>query len=83
MTSKGSSKAWTEELERAVAGAGLPFRVAVAWVEKGDHIWCAELVDRRTGADRSIRLDASQFATEMERKNEVIRQLGMPQRASR
>jgi molybdenum-dependent DNA-binding transcriptional regulator ModE len=83
VTSKGWSKAWTEELERAVAGAGLPFRVAFAWVEKGNQVWCAELVDRRTGGDRSIRLDASQFATEMERKNEVVRQLGIPQRTSR
>ncbi len=83
MTNKGWSKAWSEELERVVAGAGLPFRVTFAWIEKGNNAWCAELVDRRTGADRSIRLDAGQFPTEMERKGEVVRLLGMPQRANR
>lgn len=75
MSSKGWSKAWTEELERMIAAANLPYRVGFAWVEGGQSAWCAELVDRRTGNERRIRLEVAQFPTDVERKAEVLRQL--------
>ena len=70
-----TQKEWTQEVERALSGAGLPWRVASAWVEQVGSALCAELVDMRTGKERSIRLPGLVFRTEAERRGEIVRQL--------
>ena len=70
-----TQKEWTREVERALAAAGLPWRVAAAWVEQVGSALCAELVDIRSGKERSIRLPALVFRTDKERREEIVRQL--------
>ena len=70
-----TNKEWTEEVSRAIDGAGLPWRVFAAWVEAKSPTCCAELTDTRSGRDRRISLMCDQFPTAADRRNEIIRQL--------
>jgi hypothetical protein len=62
-------------VEGIVAATALPWRVSAAWTEHAGTVLCAELVDKRTGGDRSIRLSAATFGSEGERREEIVRQL--------
>ena len=70
-----TEKEWTEEVERAAAGAGLPCRVHAAWFEHKGPICCAELTDSRSGKEHRVRLSREEFATVTERRAEIVRQL--------
>jgi hypothetical protein len=70
-----TDKQWQQEVNSALAGAGLPWRASAAWVEQGGVALCAELVDTRTGKERAIRLSAVVFGSESERRAEIARQL--------
>ena len=76
-----TNKNWNEEVSRAIAGAGLPWRVAAAWIEQSSALCCAELADTRSGAERRISLSPGSFPTTADRRNEIIRQLQHPPRA--
>lgn len=69
-----TDKDWKEEVQSALAGAGLPWLVTAAWVGRGEAGCEAELVDMRTGRERTIRLSHQQFSTEAERRAEIVRQ---------
>ena len=66
--------AWKEEVERALSGAGVPWRVRDAWVELSSAVLCAELSDTRTGKECRIRLASARFSTVVERRAEIVRQ---------
>ncbi|MNC89869.1 hypothetical protein D3C83_58740 [compost metagenome] len=70
-----TEKEWTEEMERALAGAGLPCRVRAAWIEHKGPMCYAELTDTRTGKERMIRLSRLEFATLADRRAEIVRQV--------
>jgi hypothetical protein len=70
-----TDKEWTEEVDRAVAGAALPCRVHAAWVQHGSVMCYAELVDTRSGKDRTIEVSRKEFATVAARRAEIVRQL--------
>ena len=70
-----TQKDWTEEVERALAGAGLPCRVHAAWIEHGGAMGCAEVTDTRSGKERTIRLSLEEFASVAARRAEITRQL--------
>ena len=70
-----TKKEWTEEVSRAVDGAGLPWRVFTSWVEQNSPLCGAELTDIRSGRERRIGLARDLFPTEADRRNEIIRQL--------
>ena len=64
---------WTEELSRALGGAGLPWRVSSAWCT-GDA-YAAELTNIKSGASRDIQLSTLSFPSPTERRHEILRQL--------
>jgi hypothetical protein len=68
-------KDWKEEVATAVAGLGLPWRVFAAWVERDGATCCAELTDTRSGKERTVRLSRQVFASEADRRAEIVRQL--------
>jgi hypothetical protein len=70
-----TDKEWKEEVDRAVAGAGLPCRVAAAWLERRATRYVADLTDTRSGKERTISLSGQEFATVTARRAEIIRQL--------
>lgn len=70
-----TDKEWTEEVERAMAGAGLPWRVHAAWVEQRGPMCYAELTDTRSGRERIVELSRESFTTVAERRNELVRRL--------
>ena len=72
-------KEWREEVERALAGSGLPWRVVSAWDEQKGPICCAEVANTSSGKDRTLRLSRTEFATTAERRAEIVRQLGLVQ----
>ena len=69
-----TNKEWNAEIDSAVAGLGLPWRVFAAWVER-DIVCCAELTDTRSGRDRTVKLSRQEFPTEAGRRAEIVRQL--------
>ena len=69
-----TDKEWAREVERALAAEGLPWRVSAAWVEQVGSTLCADLVDMRSGMERSVRLPRLVFRTEAERRAEILRQ---------
>ena len=69
------SSQWKEEVERAVAASGLPWRVSFAWIEENAAQCCADVTDRRYENDRTLRLSEKQFVTEAQRRAEIVRQL--------
>ena len=70
-----TEKEWTEEIERAVAGACLPCRVHAAWMEHKGPMCYAELTDTRSGKERMIRLSRTEFTTVNDRRAEIVRQV--------
>lgn len=70
-----TDKQWQAEVQRAVDGMGLPWRVHAAWFEQDNTMWCADLTDTRTGKERSVRLARAAFESEQERRAEIVRQL--------
>jgi hypothetical protein len=70
-----TDKEWKEEVERAVAGAGVLWEVRSAWIERRSDVYAADLVDKRTGTDRTVRLSSPEFPTAAERRAEIVRQL--------
>ena len=70
-----TQKEWQEEVDRAVAGSGLPWRLSAAWLEQNSARCCAEVKDTRSGKERTVRLSHSQFTTTAERRAEIVRQL--------
>jgi hypothetical protein len=74
-----TDRQWKEEIDRAVGGAGLPYRVVAAWIERG-RFCCADLADQRTGKDRTVRICHETFAMPAERRAEIVRQLQEPGR---
>jgi hypothetical protein len=75
-----TEKRWKEEVGRALAGAGLPWNVAAAWIQKDSAEFCADVVDQRSGKDRRIRLSGEQFSTDAARRAEIVRQVQRPDR---
>ena len=67
-------KEWEQEVATAIAG-GLPWRVLSAWLDQGSHDCCADLVDERTGKQRSVRLSRLTMSTAALRRQEIRRQL--------
>lgn len=70
-----TDREWRDEAERMLAAVGLPWRVVAAWTEQAGTVLCADLVDTRSGRDRSIRIPAVAFSTQAERRGELVRQL--------
>jgi hypothetical protein len=70
-----TEKDWTEEVARALAGAGLPCRVHAAWIDHGGEMCHAEVTDTRSGKERTIRLSRLEFASVAARRAEITRQL--------
>ena len=70
-----TEKEWKEEVGRALAAAGLPWGVSAAWVQQNSFDCVAELVDSRSGKERSIKLSHQRFPTEAERRAEIVRQV--------
>ena len=70
-----TQKQWAQEVERALSGAGLPWRLTSAWIEQAGSTLCAGLADMRTGSERSIRLPGLVFRTHAERRVEIVRQV--------
>ena len=68
-------KAWKEEVGGVLAGGGLPWSVAAAWVEQAGVMCCADVIDQRSGKDRSIRVSLEEFPTAAARRLEIARQL--------
>jgi hypothetical protein len=75
MKADATAKAWSEEITRAVAGSGLPWRVAVTWVEQNRSMFYADLVDVRSGRERRVCLAVDRFPTASDRRVEIARQL--------
>lgn len=73
-----TDRQWKEELERAIAAFAYPWRVRTAWVEQAGSLLGADLVDTRTGNERTIRLAALVFRTDAERRTEIARLLQAP-----
>lgn len=70
-----TDKEWKEEVAGVLAGGGLPWSVAAAWVEQASAMCCADVVDQRSGKERSIRLSRQHFQTAPARRAEIVRQL--------
>jgi len=68
-------KAWKEEVTGVLAGGGLPWTVGAAWVEQTSAMCCADVVNQRSGKERSIRIPQQQFPTAAARRAEIVRQL--------
>ena len=68
-------KHWAEEVERAIAGSGLPWRVHASWIEHRGPMCHAELTDTRSGKDCTIELSREEFASVTARRAEIVRQL--------
>ena len=66
---------WKEEVERAVSGAGAPWRVVGAWASQISETCSADLIDMRSGKERRISLARDQFQTLAARRAEIVRQL--------
>ena len=66
---------WKEEVDRAIAASGLPWRVSSTWLEDDAGQCCAIITDRRFGRDRTIRFSQQEFSTEQQRRAELVRQL--------
>jgi hypothetical protein len=71
-----NDKQWTEEVERTLAGAGLPCRVQSAWIQHGGDMCHAVLTDTRSGKERTIGLSRQEFSTVVARRAEIVRQAG-------
>ena len=70
-----TEKDWKEEVARVVASAGVPWVVKAAWIEKRSEAYVAELVDNRSGKERTIRFSGQQHGTAPERRAEILRLL--------
>lgn len=70
-----TDKEWKEEVERVVAGAGVRWEVRSAWIERRSDVYAADLIDQRSGAERTVRLSSSEFSTAAQRRAEIVRQL--------
>ena len=70
-----TDKHWAEEVERAIAGAGLPWRVHASWIENHGSVCYAELTDTRSGKERTIEVSLDVFASVAGRRDEIVRQL--------
>jgi hypothetical protein len=70
-----TDKEWKEEVERVVASAGVPWVVRVAWIERRSEVYAADLVDNRSGKERTIRFSSQKHATAPERRAEILRLL--------
>ena len=76
MTQAGAiERAWKEEVERAVDGSGLPWRVSAAWIEQKRPMYCASLTDTRSGKECRVSLSPDDFATVSARRIESVRQV--------
>lgn len=69
-----TSDQWKQEIERALGGLGALWRVNTAWVEQSSPICAARIADAR-GNERVVSLARDRFATEAERRVEILRQL--------
>jgi hypothetical protein len=68
---------WLDELDTAIASAGLPWRVFTAWVEQDSPMCFAELThDEKQRNTRRVSLARDRFPTVAERRAEILRQLG-------
>jgi hypothetical protein len=65
---------WHEEVERALASAGIPWRLSIAWVEPSNDL-CYVSARHTDGTERTLRLSCSEFPTAAERRDEILRQL--------
>jgi hypothetical protein len=70
-----TEKEWGEEVERAIAGSGLMWRLSAAWTERSNDLYCADVRSTTSGKDRTIRLACSEFITVAQRRAEIVRQL--------
>ncbi len=70
-----TQKEWREEVDRALAGSGLPWRLFSAWVEQKSAMCCADVTNTSSGKDRTVRLLGSEFTTTAARRAEIVRQL--------
>jgi hypothetical protein len=68
-------KDWNQEVVSAVGGLGLPWRVSSSWIEPDGAMCCAELTDTRSGKERTVRLSREAFASQADRRAEIVRQL--------
>ena len=68
-----TERSWTEEVMRALAAAGLPWRVGCCWCEKAACV--AEVVHHGTGTTRVITLPLDTFSTSALRRFELVRTL--------
>jgi hypothetical protein len=70
-----TDKHWAEEVERAITGMALPWRVRASWIEHHHDMCYAELMDTSSGRERPIALSRQEFATVAARRAEIVRQL--------
>jgi hypothetical protein len=68
-------KEWNEEVQSAVAGLGLPWRISATWVERDGTMCCANLTHTTSGKERTVRVSRQTFAAAADRRAEVVRQL--------
>lgn len=71
-----TEKEWREEVDRALGGAGLPWRLFAAWIDANRITCCAEVTHTSNGKMRTVRLSQTQFDTVAARRVEISRQLG-------
>jgi hypothetical protein len=70
-----TDKHWAEEVERAIAGMALLWRVRASWIEHQRDMCYAELTDTRSGRERRVELSRQEYATVAARRTEIMRQL--------
>lgn len=70
-----TEKEWKEEVDRTLAGSGMPWRLFAAWMEQNRITCCAEVTHTSTGKLRTIRLSQTQFPSVAARRAEIARQL--------
>lgn len=70
-----TDREWKKELEGALASSALPWRVTAAWVEQVGTVLCADLLDIRSGQERTVRISRLVFTSEPERREEIARLL--------
>jgi hypothetical protein len=70
-----TDKAWKEEVETVVASSGLPWVVRSAWIERRSEVYAADLIDKRSGAERTVRVSSRDFPFAAARRAEIERQL--------
>ena len=65
---------WKQEIEGALADLGPLWRINKAWVEQSSPICAAKIADAR-GNELLVSLARDRFATEADRRVEIVRQL--------